>query len=51
MLAERPLSEQDRRIKKPERELLRKDRAPAQTVALLVRSKNLGAIFNTGEAN
>ena len=40
---------QDRqRIKELERELLRKDRALAETAALLVLSKKLGAIFNKG---
>jgi len=39
-----------RRIKDLERELLRKDRALAETAALLVLSKKLGAIFNKGEA-
>ena len=41
---------QDRkRIKELERELLRKDRALAETAALLVLSKKVQAIFNTGE--
>ena len=41
---------QDRlRIKVLERELLRKDRALAETAALLVLSKKVQAIFNTGE--
>jgi hypothetical protein len=39
-----------RRIKELERELLRKDRALAETAALLVLSKKAKAIFNTGEA-
>ena len=39
-----------RRIKELERELLRKDRALAETAALLVLSKKVGAIFNMGEA-
>ena len=39
-----------RRIKELERELLRKDRALAETAALLVLSKKVKAIFNTGEA-
>jgi hypothetical protein len=39
-----------RRIKELERELLRKDRALAETAALLVLSKKVGAIFNVGEA-
>lgn len=39
-----------RRIKELERELLRKDRALAETAALLVLSKKVGAIFNRGEA-
>ena len=38
-----------RRIKELERELHRKDRALAETAALLVLSKKVGAIFNTGE--
>ena len=41
---------QDRkRIKELERELLRKDRALAETAALLVLSKKVQAIFNKGE--
>ena len=41
---------QDRkRIKDLERELRRKDRALAETAALLVLSKNVAAIFNKGE--
>jgi hypothetical protein len=44
-------TKQDRqRIKELERELLRKDRALAETAALLVLSKKLGAIFNKGGA-
>ena len=39
-----------KRIKELERELLRKDRALAETAALLVLSKKVGAIFNKGEA-
>ena len=39
-----------RRIKELERELLRKDRALAETAALLVLSKKVAAIFNAGEA-
>jgi len=39
-----------RRIKELERDLLRKDRALAETAALLVLSKKVGAIFNRGEA-
>jgi hypothetical protein len=39
-----------RRIKELERELLRKDRALAETAALLVLSKKVGAIFHMGEA-
>jgi len=39
-----------RRIKELERELLRKDRALAETAALLVLSKKVAAIFNKGEA-
>jgi transposase len=38
-----------KRIKELERELLRKDRALAETAALLVLSKKVSAIFNTGE--
>lgn len=42
---------QDRqRIKALERELLRKDRALAETAALLVLSKKVTAIFSRGEA-
>ena len=42
---------QDRkRIKELERELLRKDRALAETAALLVLSKKVAVIFNRGEA-
>ena len=37
-----------KRIKELERELLRKDRALAETAALLVLSKKLGAIFHKG---
>jgi len=41
---------QDRkRIRELERELLRKDRALAETAALLVLSKKVQAIFNKGE--
>ena len=45
-------TKQDRppRIKELERELLRKDRALAETAALLVLSKKLGAIFSKGGA-
>ena len=39
-----------KRIKELERELLRKDRALAETAALLVLSKKVAAIFNRGEA-
>ena len=39
-----------RRIKELERELLRKDRALAETAALLVLSKKVQAIFNKREA-
>lgn len=43
-------SVQDRqRIKELERNLLRKDRALAETAALLVLSKKVGAIFSTDE--
>ena len=38
-----------KRIKQLERELLRKDRALAETAALLVLSKKVAAIFNKGE--
>ena len=38
-----------KRIKELERELLRKDRALAETAALLVLSKKAAAIFNQGE--
>jgi transposase len=42
---------QDRkRIKELERELLRKDRALAETAALLVLSKKVAVIFSKGEA-
>ena len=41
---------QDRkRIKELEREFLRKDRALAETAALLVLSKKVAALFNKGE--
>jgi transposase len=44
-------TQQDRRrIKELERELLRKDRALAETAALLVLSKKVAAIYNKGEA-
>ena len=36
-------------FKELERELLRKDRALAETAALLVLSKKVAAIFNKGE--
>ena len=39
-----------KRIKELERELLRKDRALAETAALLVLSKKVAVIFNRGEA-
>jgi len=39
-----------KRIKELEREVLRKDRALAETAALLVLSKKVAAIFNKGEA-
>ena len=39
-----------KRIKELERDLLRKDRALAETTALLVLSKKVAAIFNKGEA-
>jgi len=38
-----------KRIKELERELLRKDKALAETAALLVLSKKVAAIFNKGE--
>ena len=38
-----------KRIKELERDLLRKDRALAETAALLVLSKKVQAIFNKGE--
>jgi transposase len=38
-----------RRIKELERELLRKERALAETAALLVLSKKVAVIFNKGE--
>lgn len=41
--------EDRQRIKELERELLRKDRALAETAALLVLSKKVAAIFNKGE--
>jgi transposase len=45
-----PSSRQDRlRIKELERNLLRKDRALAETAALLVLSKKVAAIFHKGE--
>ncbi|MDB5730650.1 MAG: hypothetical protein JWQ03_545 [Variovorax sp.] len=37
------------RIKELERDLLRKDRALAETAALLVLLKKVSAIFNRGE--
>ena len=39
-----------KRIKELEHELLRKDRALAETAALLVLSKKVAVIFNKGEA-
>lgn len=38
-----------RRIKELEREIRRKDKALAETAALLVLSKKVAAIFNRGE--
>jgi hypothetical protein len=38
-----------RRIRELERELLRKDRALAETAALLVLSKKVAALFSKGE--
>jgi hypothetical protein len=50
MRASPQATRQDRkRIKELERELLRKDRALAETAALLVLSKKVQAIFNTGK--
>ena len=44
------VAKQDRRrIKELERELQRKDKALAETAALLVLSKKLSAIFHGGE--
>jgi transposase len=49
--ASRLQTKQDRGwIKELERELLRNDRALAETAALLVLSKKVSAIFNTDEA-
>jgi hypothetical protein len=45
----KPKAQDGRRIKELERDLLRKDRALAETLALLVLSKKVGAIFNRGE--
>lgn len=46
-----PQAKQDRRrIKELEREVRRKDKALAETAALLVLSKKVEAIFNKGEA-
>jgi hypothetical protein len=42
-------SKDRKRIKDLERELLRKDRALAETAALLVLSKKVAAIYNWGE--
>jgi transposase len=39
-----------KRIKELERDLLRKDRALAETAALLVLSKKVAVIFHKGEA-
>jgi hypothetical protein len=39
-----------KRIKELERELLRKDRALAETAALLILSKKVAVIFSKGEA-
>ena len=48
--AEPKQAQQDkRRIKELERELLRKERALAETAALLVLSKKVAVIFNRGE--
>jgi transposase len=44
-----PTTAEQQRIKELERELLRKDRALAETAALLVLSKKVTAIFNKGE--
>jgi transposase len=43
------LKQERRRIKELERELHRKDKALAETAALLVLSKKLHAIFHEGE--
>jgi hypothetical protein len=49
-LADPQATRQDRkRIKELERDLLRKDRALAETAALLVLSKKVSAIFHRGE--
>ena len=44
-----PRTAEKARIKELERELLRKDRALAETAALLVLSKKVAAIFSKGE--
>ena len=50
MRASAQSTRQDRlRIKELERNLLRKDRALAETAALLVLSKKVAAIFHKGE--
>jgi hypothetical protein len=41
--------QENRRVKELERELRRKDKALAETAALLVLSKKLQAIFHEGE--
>ena len=43
------ISSVSKRIKELERDLLRKERALAETAALLVLSKKVAAIFNKGE--
>ena len=40
-----------KRVKEIERDLLRKDRALAETAALLVLSKKVAVIFNKGDAD
>ncbi len=47
--APRQAQQDKQRIKELERELLRKERALAETAALLVLSKKVAVIFNRGE--
>ena len=47
--APRRPGEDRRRVKELERELHRKDKALAETAALLVLSKKLAAVFHKGE--